>query len=692
MRDFPILEPLCEATRDALRPLDFLPSDSSVFLISLDLKHGRSFRIAVGRAPRLRESAAGMIQHHRDNGKTFVKDETGEERVVISYGASLNIRDWMNRVPEAKHLGRKGGDDDVWRVAVTDISVLLIHHAIPRERLVFTKDAKIAYELTLMEFFLSNSRAKIQAEFKSNRTVPSLPPGYDSGELKLSDYQQTAVGMALHQSLALFMEQGTGKTATAISLMCEEARQAFENTGESSIVLIVCPRQVRENWRREFERFATVPFECRILRGSQGARISVLAKGIEARRRVRLSVLIVSVDTQWRDVEVLSSVPWARIVVDESHLAKAPRSERWKGLRELRDSAKHRLVMTGTPCAGSIMDLWTQLEFLGEGRSGFQSFAAFKSFYGKFVREKRGQDEYDRLVGYENLPMIHERLSRLAFVLSVKEAGLELPPAIPSLWEVELPKKHYEIYQSLSRRLVAEIDQGVAKGTITTDHILTKLLRLAQITSGFIKLDDQYDAETQEVHGGSVRQIDDENPKVKECLEMMKDLGPNDKAIFWAVFVEDIRVLNIAMREAGYNPVTYYGATSEIEREEALRQFNTNPDCRVFIGNPASAGTGLNLLGHDPAEPEKYVTDTTLVCFFSRNWSFIQADQAAARALRRGTRRPVTMRQLFVPGTIDEVMVEAVDRKASTASLVKDLSGILNRVLGTELDLESLVS
>ncbi len=63
------------------------------------------------------------------------------------------------------------------------------------------------------------------------------------------------------------------------------------------------------------------------------------------------------------------------------------------------------------------------------------------------------------------------------------------------IYEVEMTKEQREIYKNLAQKLMVEVDDILSPGSknegqsdlMTANHILTKLMRLTQITSGFIK-------------------------------------------------------------------------------------------------------------------------------------------------------------------------------------------------------------
>jgi hypothetical protein len=163
----------------------------------------------------------------------------------------------------------------------------------------------------------------------------------------------------------------------------------------------------------------------------------------------------------------------------------------------------------------------------------------------------------------------------------------------------------------------------------------------------------------------------------------------------------------------------------------AVWKFNCDPNCTVFIGNPAAGGTGLNLLGYDTKlykpEPvmegvnqiaaivmdndwmsynemdcrweedpngincfdsyEKHYVKTALpptycdhVIYYAQNWSYPHRAQSEDRAHRRGTTTHVRYTDLVVPGSIDEeIRVRVVEKKVS-ATKIQDVRSVLQRI------------
>jgi SNF2 family DNA or RNA helicase len=660
-----IIEPLNRATEHALRRIETLTPDDEL-LIRLD-DHGKDFIYTAVRWETNREGQRVHSRHrtNRDLDK-FIQ--------------------W--RLPESEWLGKRDFNKRrMWRVGGTDVSVLITLSAIPREHLKFeNEESELKFQLLWKRFVAQDSRAAMQAAYKLGGTAPEVPADWvDHPQFPLSPYQRVAVQMSLGQeATGLFMDRGTGKTATVIQRMCMEAKRLRAKEPKRMMrALIVVPNQVRMNWEREVEKFTVLPGKISVIRGTQEKRVRALVQAITTEEDCHFSAVIIGYDSLVASINQFAKPGlWDLLVLDESHFIKSHSTKRWKAIEKLRDCARQRMALTGTPIGNSFQDLWTQLEFLGRGLSGFSKFSAFRQFYGVWV--EAGMNGMTKLAGMKNKALLQERLSRLTFSVTKDEAGLNLPSKVYDVHEVEMTKPQAEAYKAMAEHLMLELEDKMSGEVdpVTAQNVLTQLLRLAQITSGHTVVDAQIDPHSgEELRARVTRRLGDVNPKIDAVMDLLTDeqRDPNGKTLIWCCFTEDIRAISERLTAEGIKHGTYYGATPQAERDRCVEQFNNDDEYKVLVLNPQTAGEGLNLVGYS-SEDHKGYCDHEI--FFSQNWSAILRGQAEDRAHRRGTRMPVRITDLTVPGTIDEDIRDRVQGKLSSADALTDIKEILRSVLG----------
>lgn len=602
-----------------------------------------------------------------------------------------------------------------YEVPITDHTCALIFALFPQAQLSFhdqhTED--MFYDVVL-EALNADQNAEINAAYKERKEVPTHEWEFcGEPDKALSPYQQVGLCLTMRSvwprgGFSLFMEQGTGKTPIVVAAICNLAK-LFKAAGHKRMyrVLILCPNNVRANWENEFLKFATQPGKISTMRGPDIGRVKQI---YDAGRRDdaadMYTCLISGYDTAKKSIAALTGQwdlgmldedgeeivspnkkieTWDLIVLDESQYIKSAKTKRWEAMEHLRDASASHIVLTGTPIANTQLDLYTQFEFLGKGYSGFSDFAGFKDFYGVYETTASG---HQALVDVQNLPFMRERLARYSYMIRLKEALPDLPDKVYDLREVEMSRDQKEYYDLVATQLAVEIERDLASDnmprSMKINSILTKLLRLAQITSGFMSWQPVVSDDGETLIDKRIEYFHPNN-KFETLRELITEPGgagdvKNSKKLIWACFKPDIEFISKFLADDGYDVVKFYGSTSDADRKEAEYRFNFDPSCRIFVGNPAAGGTGLNLLGFPPGAPGDYETNCDHIIYYSQNWSSLNRSQSEFRANRRGTRVPTRITDLMCPGTIDETIRIRVIEKQTMAMDVTDLRRILKNV------------
>lgn len=609
---------------------------------------------------------------------------------------SVAAKDLLNRIPEKKRVQTgtwtsESFSSDIWEVPLTDFTVQAIDLCWPADQIEWEDEAaETMYNYVLATLNRFEEIAETTAHYKTSGALPSDVDIVESNpdpNLKLSNYQLVAArNSILSEGYDLFMEQGTGKTPIVVARICSCARDLKEDRPYR--VLIVAPKNLRLNWINEIEKFRTRPGKAVALRGGTVKRFKSFVTAIATKREeADFVAMVVSYETADRMAELLA-VEWDLVVIDEGHAIKNVGTARFKAMIELRDKARSRMLLTGTPITNTAMDLYGQFEFTGQFWSGFSSKYAFKDFHGVYIKKEDGSS-VEKLVGIQNIPLLQERLARQAFVITKKEALPDLPDKVYDIVEVDMSPEQAELYESVRKNLVAEIEHDIEsaerKGlnsAIVANNILTKLLRLAQITSGFY-VATSYDEELAE---SRTTHAFNKCPKLDALVEILKEKGPNDKTIVWCNFVPGIKMIRKRLAEEGIDAVFFFGQVSDKDREIAVERFNRDPKCKVFVGNPEAGGVGLNLLGYPPGEGDDVETNCNHAIYYAQDWKPTSRWQSEDRCHRRGTREPVRITDLVCPETIDEDIRARVLQKKEAALMITDVRDILARVLGGSID------
>ena len=594
---------------------------------------------------------------------------------------SHSVRHFVARFPERKVLTQTDYPES-YALAGTDNTAALINQVWPRQQLVVEDDAQVILDHFDLVASKEEVGTEVYANYKEHKVVPKhnleMHPKWT-----LAPHQQVPLINSMGtDGYGLFMEQGTGKTAVVIARIMNEAKKHFLQTGKPYRAIIVCPNNIRLNWFHEVFKFATRPGKIDVIRGLKMKRLEKFTDliRIEDDDQHMYHIAVMSYGTLTQDWDMIRLLPWNLGVLDESHYAKTPTAKRTKKCWELRDICESRMVLTGTPITNTMLDLYAQLEFMGEGYSGFKVWDNFRRFYGVFERSEQG---FEALVGIQNMPFMQERLTRKTFIVRKKEALPDLPDKVYDIDEVEMETEQARVYDEIAESLCAEIDSYMSdtdQNQLVVNNVLTRLLRLAQITSGFVVFPDQKDEYDNVIAKGESHWLMDEPPKLKALLDLVSQLGEHDKMLVWACFKMDIGRISEGLFDAGVKHAVYFGETSDKDRDQAVWDFNNDPDCKVFVANPAAGGAGLNLLGYDPTHNPDSPYNATHSVYYSQNWSAPARSQSEDRNHRRGTRVQCRITDLCVAQTIDEEIRQRVVEKITNAYKISDIRHILASV------------
>ena len=305
------------------------------------------------------------------------------------------------------------------------------------------------------------------------------------------------------------MDMGTGKTITTIALA-----GTLYHKHKVLKLLVVCPKSIVDVWDQEFGKFAAFNYSLAVLDGSSAKKADTIRYMIGN----GLQVIVVNYESCWRLEAELTRWHPDMIVCDESSKIKNPQAKCSKALHRLGKISGYNLILTGTPITNSPLDFFSQYKFLDESIFGgsFYSFRAYYAILGGFQNHQ--------IVGYKHLAELVEKAHSIAFRIRIDEA-VDLPEFVEEVHPIKLELNAQKIYDSIEKDSFAEL----MNGEITTRNVLTQLLRLSQITGGFVRNDDGDDA--QQLSKAKLDALED---VIDSCMEEGK------KVIVFARFVPEI--------------------------------------------------------------------------------------------------------------------------------------------------------
>lgn len=469
-------------------------------------------------------------------------------------------------------------------------------------------------------------------------------------EFKIPPYewQHRLMDMSnVHPHLAIFADMGTGKTGGTINVI----RLRYAQYGGLVKTLIVSPLVTLYNWRDEFLKHSNVPAsKIHVLRGTTTKKLQAAMKAVEHNP---CQILIVNYEAfiSPKFKEFIQAWEPTIGVLDESHNCKNPTAKRSKSIEQVVARCKNRYILTGTPIANKLTDLYMQFKILDGGATFGTNYYAFQRTYMRDEnwRWAHMQKHFPKWVPIEEkLPELNKKIYAKG-IRVMKSECLDLPPYIHEVYKVELSDSQRKYYNLMRDDFLAYVEEAGKKGHVVASTAMTKALRLQQIVTGYVKLDD-----------GSEVEIED-CPRLDALEELIDALHVEHKVIVWCSFTHNYKTIGRMLDKNKIKYVQITGEESLDEKDANMRSFNHDPEIRVAVCNRRAAGIGINLVQ----------SDYSIV--FSRNFSLTEELQSTDRNYRGGSEihEKITRIDLCAEDTIDEdVTLNLKDKKDVANSIV----------------------
>jgi len=444
------------------------------------------------------------------------------------------------------------------------------------------------------------------------------------------------------ENYAYFMEMGTGKTKVLIDNLA-----MLYDKGKVDGVLIIAPKGVVKTWYEQelpthlpnHIENVTVLWQSNVTK-TQQEKLETLFEIETALHILVMNVEALSTEKGVKFASKFLNSHKAIMAIDESTTIKTPTAQRTKNIIRLGDLAKYKRIMTGSPITKNPLDLYTQCYFLDPYLLDHASYYSFRNRYAIMkTMHVRGRS-IQVVHKFQNLSELSDRVKDFSYRV-LKEDCLDLPPKVFIKRHITLTPEQKKIYEQMKKAAMAILNGKVS----TTMTVLTQLMRLHQITCGHFTADD-----------GSEQKVN--SNRMSELMSILEET--DGKAIIWANYQKDIKgiIEEITKKYGPGSVVDYYGLTPQEDRQDHIRKFQNDPECRFLVGTPQTGGYGITL------------TQANTVIYYSNGYDLEKRLQSEDRAHRIGQRKTVTYIDLICEDTVDEKIVKALRDKINIASEV----------------------
>lgn len=435
------------------------------------------------------------------------------------------------------------------------------------------------------------------------------------------NYQTYATDFIVgHPEAAVFLDMGLGKSVITLTALLDLCLDRFE----IAKVLVIAPLRVaRDTWAAELQKWDHLKcFTYATVIGSVSEREAALRKKAHI-------YLINRENVSWLIEESGFPFDFDMIVIDELSSFKSYQAKRFRSLLRVRPTVKRIVGLTGTPAGNGLTDLWAEFRILDLGKRLGRFITHYRNRY--FLPDKRnGMTVYS----YKPLPGAEDAIYRQISDITVSMKAvdhLDMPECIFNDVTVSLSKEERQKYDTLRNDLILSLGED----EIDASNAASLSNKLSQMANGAVYGEDK-----------TVHRIHDRK------LDALEDLieAANGKPVLVAYW--------------------YRHDLERIRARFCVREIRTSADISdwnagkipVAVIHPASAGHGLNL----------QAGGSTLI-WFGLTWSLELYLQTNARLWRQGqTAKTVVIHRIVAEGTVDELMLKALDRKERSQNSLID--------------------
>ncbi|XP_053306255.1 lymphoid-specific helicase [Spea bombifrons] len=501
-------------------------------------------------------------------------------------------------------------------------------------------------------------------------------------------------------------EMGLGKTVqciATISMMVER--------GVPGPFFVCGPLSTLPNWMSEFKRFSP-EIPVLLYHGNPQERRK-LARKIQKRDGSLqiFPVVISSFEIAMRDRPALQHISWKYMILDEGHRIKNMNCRLIRELKQLHSDNK--LLLTGTPLQNNLAELWSLLNFLLP--DVFDDLRSFETWFDIAGISQNAEDIVAKEREQNILHMLHQILTPFLLRRLKSDVTLEVPPKREVVVYAPLTQKQETFYTAIVNRTIEKmLGQSKSTGEVIQSPAVGRAKRRSRKVVNYNELDKDTPNDLEKLINKLLKQEVEERPQVEVALPADAEVNLKMRNVMMLLrkccnhpylieypldpvtqeFKVDQELVNSSgkfllldrllpeMKKRGHKVLIfsqmtmmldilmdycYYkkfrfcrldGSMAYAEREENMRNFNTDPDVFIFLVSTRAGGLGINLTAADT------------VIIYDSDWN-PQADlQAQDRCHRIGQTKPVVVYRLVTANTIDQKIVERAAAKRKLEKLV----------------------
>jgi len=441
-----------------------------------------------------------------------------------------------------------------------------------------------------------------------NEPMPDMSAMYEisdktikAPELKLKpyDYQDYGIRFMIDKLLKHNMvlnadSVGTGKTIQSIGTI----KWFVENKGYTKF-LIICKKSIKRQWRNEFLKFTDLDKEFNIIYTGETA--SKRKKAYKEFDNSDKGILITNYHSFLNDTDLIKSLDYDMVVIDEAHSIKARKGVLNNNISEA-VIGKPVIFLTGTPVMSKPEDIFGIVQIADPNYFG--KWTPFAKQYLVYAMTNFGM----QLIGAKNLDKLRQLVQDILIRRTEYDISIQLPKTNLIKCECEMDKVQEKLLEQIKFEQKDIIDKmSVLKdkdGHIKNQNVYNQLdaqskalIAARQAASTDPRMFHLSPSKIMHDHFGSMIPANYKmSSKTETIIDLVEDIiEEGNKVILFSKFrTSVIMIADDLKNKLKCNVLLYTGSENGDVRDEAINLFNTSQDHNVLLGTEAMA-EGLNL-------------------------------------------------------------------------------------------------
>jgi SNF2 family DNA or RNA helicase len=443
-------------------------------------------------------------------------------------------------------------------------------------------------------------------------------------KVNLFPYQKEGVLYAFKAGRCILADDmGLGKTIQAIvwaSLM--------QKNFNAAKVVIICPTSLKYQWKTEIEKFTES--SVRVVEGNQLARKAIYTHDESYFK-------VISYHVAGNDAKFINEMQPDIVILDEAQRIKNWKAKISQNIKRLR--SPYALILTGTPVENNIEELYSLVQYINPYLLGSLHH---------FLSGHQLKDDAGMVVGYKGLNDIGQQLSGIMLRRTKKEVLKQLPARMDKNLFVPLTEEqralHSEYYDTVSRLVFKWRKTGFLSEK--ERQILLNCLNMMRMVCDTTFIIDQ---------------TTNHQTKLDELFNILDELfiNPDEKVVIFSQWERMTRLIANGLNDRNVKFENLHGSIASKNREALFTNFNTDPECRVFLSTDAG-GVGLNLQA------------ASNLINMDIPWNPAILEQRIGRIYRMGQKRNVSITNIIAQDSIEHGILSKLKFKTAIAEGILD--------------------